>query len=1191
MASFSVAWILLSLAVRFSTAIPSITFPLNSQVPPVARIGQPFSFVFSESTFTSPFAITYTLANPPAWLSIDSEARRLFGTPQDADVPTGDIVGVPVTLVATDETGSATLDATLVVSRESSPSVQIPIDEQIPQFGVFSSPSSILAPPDAPFSFQVYSDTFSNPSDSILNYYAVTLDHTPLPAWVSFDPSTLSFSGRTPPFESLIQPPQAFSLQLVASDVEGFSAASLDFTIVVGSHMITSAQTVIVLNATVGEPIQYDTLRNQVNVDGQPATPENAVIQSTTNIPLWITLDSTSWQIAGTPPENTETTNFTVTLADRFSDALNITFVLEITGQTHSLLSRDIPIIDITPGEDFSFELGPYLTSPEDTDILVQEHIPSWVRSSQETKVISGSVPITAIDPVIIINIDLRSRSSAITDSVQLTFEVLNALPSSTVVVQPSATSTNSIKAPVSNDSGNSPPRVNTILLAILLPIFLVVALAIILFIWWYRRRREEPAPKRIPRDISGPLPGSFVVTAHGIPGSESYQDIDGKSSRSASANNDTAAAPAHAVDYEKKGPLESRSVYQTAEGELMVRPLSSVRLIPSTERLRAAASNLIAKGRAASQGSRSALSSRRGRPRRANSTLSSISETTSHLLDASFGMIGERRFLELPKHNGSASSFRGDIEINIPALRDPSAPPESAYTGDESNWTDAPYAPSSMGSSHGDGRHSASDISHQGPYSLPLRPASRQGNYPRAPSRNFAWPWAKRPSMRGPRASLFNRNGGGKKQQTSQQASLRSSASIDTFAHRREVRSRGKSPAKSSNRDRDSNTTTGTSFSGISFPQTPILPELPRLPSLIRPVTRRGERYRPDDDDDDDGISIRSSMITGTIRTTTTDVGNRGSTHGRKRAATLEERESIYTANDPVSAGKKKSFVPEHSEWAVTKGHSHDSLGIIYSDLVKRAPFHPSLSALWSSAASTPSKKGKDPTGDDSSAILPRNWASMGNSSPVIKDWGFSSNVGDDDEDVELGRGVSITAEKQRSAAMVSMGSPVKSPGLPSLSGRPGLIGGGLRLVEPSSSIRGPPSEADVMSINTVDYWKERVGAVGKATSATGLGSSVMSIPRDMTPAHDESHNTNYWNKIGGKVFSRSDGMSWTADLGRSSNNARVKKHSRGKGRGGGGSISRVSIISEGKDRDAAAAASLASASKSSVGGSHYYI
>lgn len=151
----------------------------------------------------------------------------------------GTVVGVNITLIATDSTGSISDDATLVVSRGQAPSVQIPMSEQIQTFGEYSEPSSILYSPQESFEFAFASDTFADPDATVLDYYSVLLDNSPLPAWLSFDAGTLAFTGSTPPFSSLVEPPQTFFVKLIASDVVGFSATSVNFSIVVGSHTLT----------------------------------------------------------------------------------------------------------------------------------------------------------------------------------------------------------------------------------------------------------------------------------------------------------------------------------------------------------------------------------------------------------------------------------------------------------------------------------------------------------------------------------------------------------------------------------------------------------------------------------------------------------------------------------------------------------------------------------------------------------------------------------------------------------------------------------------------------------------------------------------------------------------------------------------------------------------------------------------
>lgn len=70
---------------------------------------------------------------------------------------------------------------------------------QIQSFGTYSAPASILQYPEHEFEFAFAQNTFSDHTTSDLDYYAVTIDNSPLPAWVSFDPDTLTFVGPRHP--------------------------------------------------------------------------------------------------------------------------------------------------------------------------------------------------------------------------------------------------------------------------------------------------------------------------------------------------------------------------------------------------------------------------------------------------------------------------------------------------------------------------------------------------------------------------------------------------------------------------------------------------------------------------------------------------------------------------------------------------------------------------------------------------------------------------------------------------------------------------------------------------------------------------------------------------------------------------------------------------------------------------------
>ena len=494
-------------------ATPAVSFPINAQVPPIARVARPFSFVFSASTFSSTSPITYSLRNPPAWLSVDSPSRRLYGTPHGGDVLPGKVAGVPIELVATDATGSTTLSATLVVARSPPPTVVKPLSDQIEGFGAYSEPSSILSYPDKDFSFAFATDTFSSPE---LNYYAVTGEDAPLPAWISFDPGRLAFAGRTPPLSSLIEHPQAFNFKLVASDVTGFSAASISFSIVVGNNEISVTDPVITLNATVGKHLSYIGLTGMVKVDKRPVKPD-ALIASAVDMPGWLSFDKATWELSGTPPSDAKGTRFTIAFEDASSDRTNVTIRLLVA----SGIFRDTPAdLTVERGARVSFDLRPFLWRPSDIDVSFQTK-PSapWLQFDTDTLTWSGDLPGDVLDSSVSLLVDARSKTTDAREVRSWAIRVLGADPtfSARETAAPPAASTT---PPGESDAVPSDQRrggpTNYGLLAILLPILIVCVGFVAIVCCFYRRRRNRLSRRLDRKEISGPVPGSFVFNGGG---------------------------------------------------------------------------------------------------------------------------------------------------------------------------------------------------------------------------------------------------------------------------------------------------------------------------------------------------------------------------------------------------------------------------------------------------------------------------------------------------------------------------------------------------------------------------------------------------------------------------------------------------------------------------------------------------
>ncbi|KAI1468116.1 uncharacterized protein F4812DRAFT_391344 [Daldinia caldariorum] len=477
-------------------ATPVDYFPINSQLPPVARISEAFEFTFSPLTFFSKSDITYRLGKAPKWLSIDSSSRRLFGTPSDEDVPPGEVVGIPIELIAEDETGSATANPTLVVSRNRPPVVEVPISNQLPKLGTYIAPSTLHLHPSKPFSFSFDEHTFRTDSgDGGLNYYAVSGDNAPLPSWITFDAGKLSFSGKTPPFESLVQPPQTFTFQLVASDVVGFASVSVSFSIAVGSHELTAEPPVVKLNATHKKPFEYKDLKNVLKLDKKPLKPEDTVTITAFDLPTWLSFDNKTWELAGTPKTAAESSNITIAVTDKYSDTLNLTISIHF-----GLFISDLPDLNLKAGVDFSFDLKKYLSKPEDIRVTIEDEFgASWADFNSSSLLLSGSVPKHITEkaratPHIVFSATSKNTNETETKTMNI---YLTASP--TAAPEPSAEP----EEPNTDDSNKN------LLWLLIIPIFLIFA-GIVLLLFYVRRRRQQP--RRIDvREVSGPVPGSFT--------------------------------------------------------------------------------------------------------------------------------------------------------------------------------------------------------------------------------------------------------------------------------------------------------------------------------------------------------------------------------------------------------------------------------------------------------------------------------------------------------------------------------------------------------------------------------------------------------------------------------------------------------------------------------------------------------
>ncbi|HEY6814075.1 MAG TPA: ELWxxDGT repeat protein, partial [Croceibacterium sp.] len=229
---------------------------------------------------------------------------------------------------------------------------------------------------DAPFTYTLRSDTFSDPDGDALAYSATLASGDPLPGWLAFNAGTRTFSGSPPQDHSA-----AYSIRVTASD--GTESVSDDFDLTIyplddaPAHSLpptifTSEETPVVMN-------------NGVAVDPPPAwiaDADSATITTTLSA-IDGTFTSTGWggalvtgsgsnqvTITGSPDE----VNRTVYFMTSYQPALNVTgsrtLTVETTDGTNT--TSGTITVSISPTIDTPEGLDVTRSATEDTPYILQ---------------------------------------------------------------------------------------------------------------------------------------------------------------------------------------------------------------------------------------------------------------------------------------------------------------------------------------------------------------------------------------------------------------------------------------------------------------------------------------------------------------------------------------------------------------------------------------------------------------------------------------------------------------------------------------------------------------------------------------------------------------------------------------------------------------------------------------------------
>ncbi|KAJ3801774.1 hypothetical protein GGU11DRAFT_768280 [Lentinula aff. detonsa] len=242
---------IMALALIPASASLSVQIPLNSQFPPVAHVGQPYSWTFSNNTFdyaSDPTPPTHTVSPLPDWLSFNPATRTFSGTPSQEDQ------GEPeITLTAHVGEASTSSKCNILVTTNPALTLNQPISAQFYEgnpslssvfllsntSALYTGIPTLRVPHKWSFSVGFSSETFMNAQDNV-HYTVLQSDQSPVPYKMEFTqgPDTL---GGTAPLIEEVGPTATFHLELLGLVSGAYSDGSLSFDLVIAEHELSIA--------------------------------------------------------------------------------------------------------------------------------------------------------------------------------------------------------------------------------------------------------------------------------------------------------------------------------------------------------------------------------------------------------------------------------------------------------------------------------------------------------------------------------------------------------------------------------------------------------------------------------------------------------------------------------------------------------------------------------------------------------------------------------------------------------------------------------------------------------------------------------------------------------------------------------------------------------------------------------------
>ena len=319
----------------------------------------------------------------PAWLSFDAATQTFSGTPLNDDVGS-----LAIRVTATDTAGAtATQDFTVTVANVN----------DVPVASAIIADQAINE--DAGFSFTVAPGSFTDVDvgDS-LSLSASLANGSPLPAWLSFDAATQTFSG-TPANEDVGD----VAIRVTATDTSG-ATATQDFHVTVNNTNDGPVAAVVIADQAINEDAGFSFTvppASFTDVDVGDSLSLSASLTDGSPLPAWLVFDSATQTFSGTPLNgDVGALTIQVTATDTAGATATQDFHVTVNNTNDGPVASAV-IADQSTNEDAGFSFTVPLASFTDVDVGDQltlsaaladgSVLPAWLTFDPATQTFSGT--------------------------------------------------------------------------------------------------------------------------------------------------------------------------------------------------------------------------------------------------------------------------------------------------------------------------------------------------------------------------------------------------------------------------------------------------------------------------------------------------------------------------------------------------------------------------------------------------------------------------------------------------------------------------------------------------------------------------------------------------------------------------------------------------------------------------------